>query len=223
MLVHNMQAGDHTEVFDAYDAALAASAAQVQEAQAAAAALAAQLADCELQLQQQSRPEAVAGARPGSPAPSADAAAVAAAVEAHAARTGRSSNTSSSSCPALGPLAALRQHQKNLEKQLAKQHAELTKQQRENLRLMRLKRQFETAGQRLKDAAAAQAAAESAAQQAGLKAKAEAGKAERLQQQVGYCADAGKSCVVACCAFTQPFLKDVLMFVVLLEPGSNFG
>uniref|UniRef100_A0A383WA50 Uncharacterized protein n=1 Tax=Tetradesmus obliquus TaxID=3088 RepID=A0A383WA50_TETOB len=174
-------AGNHAEVFDAFDAALAASAAQVQEAQAAAATLAAQLADCELQLQQHSNQ--AAGNRPGNPVPAADALAAAAAVESHAARTGSTSNRSPSS-HASGPLAALRQHQKSIEKQLAKQHAELTKLQRENLRLMRFKEQFESAGQKLKEAAAAQAAAEAAGQQAGLKAAAEAGRAERLQQQV---------------------------------------
>lgn len=178
-----MQAGDHAEVFDAFDAALAASAAQVQEAQEAAAALAAQLAECELQQHSTQATAAAAGNRPGSPVLAADALAVAAAVESHAARTGSTSNRSPSS-HASGPLAALRQHQKSIEKQLAKQHAELTKLQRENLKLMRFKKQFKSAGQKLKEAAAVQAAAESAAQQAGLKAAAEAGRAERLQQQV---------------------------------------
>jgi hypothetical protein len=159
----------------------------VQEAQAAAAALAAQLADAELQLQQHSRTHAASIAdRPGSPNLSAEAHAVAAAVESHAARAGRdsSSSTFSKSSAATGPLAALRQRQKNLEKQLAKQTAELAKLQRENLRLMRFKKHFESAGQKLKDAAAAQAAAEAASQQAGLRAALEAGRAERLQQQV---------------------------------------
>jgi hypothetical protein len=180
-----LQAGEHAEVFDAYDAAVAASAAQVQEAQAAAAALAAQLADAELQLQQHSRTYAAATAgRCSSPTQSAEALAVAAAVESHAARAGRNSDTANRGTVATGPLAALRQHQKSLEKQLAKQHAELTKLQRENLRLMRFKKQFESAGVKLKEAAASQAAAEAAAQQAGLRAAFEAGKAERLQQQV---------------------------------------
>lgn len=150
-------------MLDAYDAALASSAASVEEAQAAAAALAAQLADAELHMQmQQSTAD--------------DTLTTIAAKSA-----GRSSRHCSSTS---GPLAALRQHQKHLEQQLAKQHTEYARLQRENIKLVRCKKQFDGAAQKLNEAVAAQTVAQSAVQEARLRAAAEAGKAEKLQQQV---------------------------------------
>lgn len=197
-----LQAGsDHQEVLDAYDSALAASAAKVQEAQEAAAALAAQLTDTELQLQQLHHAcsnSALLGVARGLESDlgtgiiGSDAAAVAMAVAAAGGRCKNSKSPTRSKHAAALPadlecsrgMRALRQHQKHLEQQLSKQQQDVTRLQRENLKLLRYKKQWTTAVSRLQGATAAQEAAAAAAEEAGLRAAAANGRADRLQQQV---------------------------------------
>jgi hypothetical protein len=79
---------------------------------------------------------------------------------------------------------ALRQHQAHLEAQLAKLSEELSQLQRENVRLLRYKKQYEVAAASLASAGGAKAAAESYAQEAGLRAAAAGGRADKLELQV---------------------------------------
>lgn len=82
---------------------------------------------------------------------------------------------------------ALRQHQTHLEQQVAKLSEELSQLQRENIKLVRYKKQYEVAAQSLHSSGGAKAAAEAFAQQAGLRAAAAAGRADKLEMQVGVC------------------------------------
>jgi hypothetical protein len=77
----------------------------------------------------------------------------------------------------------------HLEQQLAKQTAELSQLQRENIRLMRYKKQYEVAAQSLQASAGAKVAAEGYAHEAGLRAAAAAGRAEKLDMEVRQDAD----------------------------------
>lgn len=79
---------------------------------------------------------------------------------------------------------ALRQHQAHLEAQLAKLSEELSQLQRENVKLLRYKKQYEVAAASLTSAGGAKAAAESYAQEAGVRAAAAGGRADRLELQV---------------------------------------
>jgi hypothetical protein len=72
----------------------------------------------------------------------------------------------------------------HLEQQLAKSSEQLSQLQRDNIKLLRYKRQFEVAAQSLQGNAAAKAAAEAQSQGAGLKATAAAERADRLAAQV---------------------------------------
>jgi hypothetical protein len=79
---------------------------------------------------------------------------------------------------------ALRQHQTHLEQQLAKVSEELSQLQRANIKLMRYKKQYEVAAQSLQSSGGAKAAAEAYAQEAGLRAAAAAGRADKLEMEV---------------------------------------
>lgn len=81
-------------------------------------------------------------------------------------------------------MRALRQHQAHLEAQLAKLSGELSQLQRENVKLLRYKKQYEVAAASLTSAGGAKAAAESYAQEAGLRVAAAGGRADRLELQV---------------------------------------
>jgi len=197
---------DQTELVDAFDAALAASASRTEEAQLAAARLATQVTEMELQLQQLQLicDASVAGtdgrgAQRGDRRVSATSTSRAdntAVVRAVASAERRSPEKQRSPCRnafAAGAapdgcggrgLRALRQHQTHLEQQLAKQTEELSQLQRENVRLTRFKKQYEVAAQSLQAGSGAKAAAEVFAQEAGLRAAAAAGQAERLEMQV---------------------------------------
>lgn len=198
-----LQAGtdQQEEVLDAYDSALATSALKVEEAQQAAAALAAQLTDTELQLNQlqhmynKNTMHGVACLSDENDddmkASSSDAAAVALAVAAAERRSGAGGKLLGALKAVAGAetdctrgLRALRQHQKHLEQQIMKQQQELSKLQRDNIKLTRFKKQYVMAANKLQAATAAQAAAVAAAEEAGLRAAAANGKADRLQQQV---------------------------------------
>jgi hypothetical protein len=193
------------DILEAFDAALAASAARTEEAQSAAARLATQLAELELQVQQLqlicgAQPDAAslaeARARPKSGTPRADGAAVVRAVASAEARSpekqrspcrnGFAAGAAADGCGGRG-VRALRQHQTHLEQQLAKQTAELTQLQRENIRLMRYKKQYEVAAQSLQASAGAKVAAEAYAQEAGLRAAAAGGRADKLDIEVCQC------------------------------------
>lgn len=82
---------------------------------------------------------------------------------------------------------ALRQHQAHLEAQLTKLSEELSQLQRENVKLLRYKKQYEVAAASLASAGAAKAAAESYAQEAGLRAAAAGGRTDKLELQVRDC------------------------------------
>lgn len=79
---------------------------------------------------------------------------------------------------------ALRQHQRLLEATVAKQQAALCALERDNLRLLRYRKQFEAAAAALDGVAAAKAAAEAYATEAGLRAAAASGRADRLEMQL---------------------------------------
>jgi hypothetical protein len=91
---------------------------------------------------------------------------------------------SSSVCGAARGVIALRQHQRHLEQQVLKQAEALQQQEREGIRLLRFKKQFEAAADRLVALAASKDSAEAFAQEAGLRAAAAAGRADRLELKV---------------------------------------
>lgn len=200
-----LQAGsEQQEVLAAYDAALAASAARAEEAQAAAARLATQTTELELQVQQlqlicntstaaaDGGGTAPASRRPLNGSMRADAAATlraAASAECRSpdkrppCRNAFNSGAAPDGCGGRG-VRALRQHQTHLEQQLGKVSEELSQLQRANIKLLRYKTQYEVATQSLQSSAGAKAAAEAYAQEAGLRAAAAAGRADKLEMEV---------------------------------------
>lgn len=201
-----LQAGnEQQEMLAAYDAALAASAARAEEAQAAAARLATQMTELELQVQQLqlicSTSTAAAGDSGGATSGSrqplsgssrADGAATLRAVASAECRSpdkrspcrnAFNSGAAPDGCGGRG-VRALRQHQTHLEQQLAKVSEELSQLQRANLKLMRYKKQYEVAAQSLQSSGGSKAAAEAYAQEAGLRAAAAAGRADKLEMEV---------------------------------------
>lgn len=192
-----LQAGsEHQEVLDAYDTALAAAAFKVEEAQLAAAALAAQLTETELQLSQLQHicnEWTLTGGKCAfeeehMASSSSDSVVAAVAVAAAGCRAGASGRSPQA---ALGAdanctrgLRALRQHQKHLEQQVLQQQQELSKLHRDNIKLIRFQQQYTLAVNKLQAATTAHATATVAAEEAGLRAAAANGRAERLQQEV---------------------------------------
>lgn len=228
-----MQTGDQQELLGAFDAALAASAARTEEAQAAAARLASQLTEVELQVQQlqlicgasadtDSRGPAASSRRSSLNDNAAVVRAVASAEKRSPEKRQRSpcrnafaAGAAPDGCGGRG-VRALRQHQTHLEQQLAKQAEELSQLQRDNIKLMRFKRQYEVAAQSLQVSAGTKAAAEAFAQEAGLRAAAAAGRADRLDLQVCMC----MYVCVCICGASAPMCMCLFLPSSRLEQGK---
>lgn len=98
-------------------------------------------------------------------------------------RNGFAPGAAADGCGGRG-VRALRQHQERLEQQLARVSGELSELQRENVRLVRYKRQYEVAAHSLAASSGAKAAAEAFAEEAGLRAAAASGRADKLELEV---------------------------------------
>lgn len=241
--------GDQQQVLEAYDSALAASASRVDEAQSAAARLACQVTEMELQIQQLTLICNGGGAAViASSAAAAGAGGVGAignssnnnaggcspitrAVMASPrgnrsperlrspCRNAFAAGAAPDSCGGRG-VRALRQHQTHLEQQLAKQNGELSQLQRDNIKLLRYKKQWEVAAQGLQASAGSKAAAEAFAQEAGLRAAAAAGRADRLELQVRFpCTRTVRMSV--CCGWSVYYVNECV--VCLFWPRSHCG